>query len=51
VRRLRLLEVVLDRGERLDWFESNFIVAFFRRNGCFGRGSRWELRQQDQSLN
>jgi len=23
------LEVVLDRGERLDWFESNFIVAFF----------------------
>jgi DHA2 family multidrug resistance protein len=23
------LEVVLDRGERLDWFESNFIVGFF----------------------
>ena len=23
------LEVVLDRGERLDWFESNFIIAFF----------------------
>jgi DHA2 family multidrug resistance protein len=23
------LEVVLDRGERLDWFESNFIVVFF----------------------
>src|SRR5437016_7155905 len=23
------LEVVLDRGERLDWFESNVIVAFF----------------------
>src|SRR5260370_14088659 len=23
------LEVVLDRGERLDWFESNFIAAFF----------------------
>jgi DHA2 family multidrug resistance protein len=22
------LEVVLDRGERLDWFESNFIVSF-----------------------
>src|SRR5207237_59443 len=23
------LEVVLDRGEKLDWFESNFIVALF----------------------
>jgi len=23
------LEVVLDRGQREDWFESNFIVAFF----------------------
>jgi len=23
------LEVVLDRGERLDWFDSNFIVCFF----------------------
>ena len=23
------LEVVLDRGERLDWFESDFIVTFF----------------------
>src|SRR5262249_23737671 len=26
--RFACLEVVLDRGERLDWLESNFIVAF-----------------------
>src|SRR5713101_8344536 len=42
------LEVVLDRGERLDWFESNFIVAFFAiAIVALVVAVVWELRQQD----
>src|SRR5467141_867484 len=42
------LEVVLDRGERLDWFESNFIVAFFAiAIVALVVAVAWELRQQD----
>jgi MFS transporter, DHA2 family, multidrug resistance protein len=42
------LEVVLDRGERLDWFESNFIVAFFAiAIIALVVAVLWELRQQD----
>lgn len=42
------LEVVLDRGERLDWFESNFIVAFFAiAIIALVVAVVWELRQQD----
>jgi len=42
------LEVVLDRGERLDWFESNFIVAFFAiAIVALVAAVVWELRQQD----
>src|SRR5262245_8404354 len=42
------LEVVLDRGERLDWFESNFIVAFFAvAIVALVLAVVWELRQQD----
>src|SRR5215813_9300662 len=42
------LEVVLDRGERLDWFESNFIVAFFALAiVALVAAVVWELRQQD----
>ena len=42
------LEVVLDRGERLDWFESNFIVGFFAvAIGALITAIIWELRQQD----
>src|SRR5207245_6262954 len=42
------LEVVLDRGERLDLFESNFIVAFFAvAIVALVVAVVWELRQQD----
>ena len=42
------LEVVLDRGERLDWFESDFIVAFFAiAIASLVAAVIWELRQQD----
>src|SRR6516164_1412245 len=42
------LEVVLDRGERLDWFESNFIVAFFAiAIVALVVAVVWELHQQD----
>jgi DHA2 family multidrug resistance protein len=42
------LEVVLDRGERLDWFESNFIVAFFAiAIVALVVAAVWELRQPD----
>jgi MFS transporter, DHA2 family, multidrug resistance protein len=42
------LEVVLDRGERLDWFESNFIGAFFAiAIIALVVAVLWELRQQD----
>src|SRR5690349_6480642 len=42
------LEVVLDRGERLDWFESNFITAFFAiAIVALVVAVIWELRQQD----
>jgi len=42
------LEVVLDRGERLDWFESNFIVAFFAiAIVALVTAVFWELRQND----
>src|ERR1700746_2826452 len=42
------LEVVLDRGDRLDWFESNFIVAFFAvAIVALVVAVVWELRQQD----
>src|SRR6266853_2387840 len=41
------LEVVLDRGERLDWFESNFIVAFFAiAIVALVAAVVWERRQQ-----
>ena len=42
------LEVVLDRGERLDWFESDFIVAVFViAIVALVVAVIWELRQQD----
>src|SRR5215831_12563384 len=42
------LEVVLDRGERLDWFESDFIVAFLAiAIGALVTAVVWELRQND----
>src|SRR6516162_8286729 len=42
------LEVVLDRGERLDWFESNFIVAFFVvAIAALVLAVVWELRHPD----
>ena len=42
------LEVVLDRGERLDWFESDFIVTFFvTAIVALIAAVIWELRQQD----
>jgi DHA2 family multidrug resistance protein len=42
------LEVVLDRGERLDWFESNFIVTFFViAIAALVVAVVWELRQPD----
>jgi len=42
------LEVVLDRGERLDWFESNFIVGFFViAIGALVFAIVWELRHPD----
>jgi DHA2 family multidrug resistance protein len=42
------LEVVLDRGERLDWFESDFIAAFFViAIVALVVAVIWELRQQD----
>jgi MFS transporter, DHA2 family, multidrug resistance protein len=42
------LEVVLDRGQREDWFESNFIVSFFIV-AIFALLTAviWELRQPD----
>jgi MFS transporter, DHA2 family, multidrug resistance protein len=42
------LEVVLDRGERLDWFESNFIVGFFViAIAALVFAVVWELRHPD----
>src|SRR6266853_1454295 len=42
------LEVVLDRGQTEDWFESNFIVAFFAiAFVALVVAVVWELRQQD----
>ncbi len=42
------LEVVLDRGERLDWFESKFIVAFFAiAIAALVIAIVWELRHPD----
>lgn len=42
------LEVVLDRGERLDWFESNFIVSFFVvAIAALMFAVIWELRHPD----
>lgn len=42
------LEVVLDRGERLDWFESNFIVSFFViAIAALMFAVFWELRHPD----
>jgi MFS transporter, DHA2 family, multidrug resistance protein len=42
------LEVVLDRGERLDWFESNFIVSFFVvAIAALISAVIWELRHPD----
>ena len=42
------LEVVLDKGQRDDWFESNFIVTFLSVSmvALFG-GIWWELRHKD----
>ncbi|MFZ0420603.1 MAG: DHA2 family efflux MFS transporter permease subunit [Candidatus Sulfotelmatobacter sp.] len=45
------LEVVLDRGERLDWFESDFIVTFFViAIVALVAAVIWELRQQRARL-
>jgi DHA2 family multidrug resistance protein len=42
------LEVVLDRGQRFDWFESNFIVAFFTvAIAALAIAIFWELRHPD----
>src|SRR4029077_20624778 len=42
------LEVVLDRDERLDWFESNFIVGFFVvAIASMVFALVWELRHPD----
>jgi DHA2 family multidrug resistance protein len=42
------LEVVLDRGQRDDWFESNFIVSFFViAIIALVTAIIWELRQPD----
>ena len=42
------LEVVLDRGQRFDWFESNFIVAFFTvAIFALAVAIVWELRHPD----
>jgi DHA2 family multidrug resistance protein len=42
------LEVVLDRGERLDWFESNFIISFFViAIAALGIAVFWELHHPD----
>jgi len=42
------LEVVLDRGERLDWFGSNFIVSFFViAIAALGFAIFWELHHPD----
>src|ERR1700735_1730623 len=42
------LEVVLDRGERLDWFDSNFIVSFFViAIAALALAIYWELHHSD----
>jgi len=42
------LEVVLDKGQRDDWFESNFIVAFFFISmTALAAGIWWELTVKD----
>jgi len=42
------LEVVLDRGQRDDWFESHFIVTFFTiAIGALAVAIIWELRHPD----
>jgi MFS transporter, DHA2 family, multidrug resistance protein len=42
------LEVVLDRGERLDWFDSTFIVVFFTiAIAALVFAVVWELRHSD----
>jgi MFS transporter, DHA2 family, multidrug resistance protein len=42
------LEVVLDKGQRDDWFESNFIVAFFTISMiALAGGIWWELTVKD----
>jgi DHA2 family multidrug resistance protein len=42
------LEVVLDKGQRDDWFESNFIIAFFAMAlGALIGGIWWELTVKD----
>src|SRR5262250_3550164 len=42
------LEVVLDRGERLDWFDSNFIITFFAiAIVALVIAIFWELRHPD----
>ena len=42
------LEVVLDRGQRLDWFESPFIATFFAiAIVCLAAGIFWELHHPD----
>ena len=42
------LEVVLDRGQREDWFESNFIVTFFAvAIAALAIAVFWELRHSD----
>ena len=42
------LEVVLDRGERLDWFENNFIISCFAiAMAALGFAIFWELHHPD----
>jgi DHA2 family multidrug resistance protein len=45
---LGCLEVVLDKGEREDWFESGFIIAFFALSMVgFALFVPWELTRDD----
>jgi DHA2 family multidrug resistance protein len=49
---LGALEVVLDEGQRNDWFQSNFIVAFAALSAvCFVVFIPWELARRDPVVN
>src|SRR5262249_44921634 len=45
---LGCLEIVLDKGEREDWFQSNFIISFALLSGiAFAAFIPWELSRRD----